>query len=193
MALTNDQTRTLLLASLEGQEPARKQLSGEVYAALRDLALRYMGRERREHTLQATALIHEAYLRMADHPQLDEASRTRFMVIAAGEMRRVLVDHARGRDARKRGGDWSRVTLAGVPVGPDDVCGAVALAEALEMLGELSDRQLRVVELRFFAGFSMPEIAAVLGRSLATVEDDWYAARAWLRRTLSPDPGEDRS
>lgn len=186
MALTKDETRTLLISPVADDERFAGRLSEGVYEELRRIAQGFLRGEKRDHTLQSTALVHEAYLRLADHPQLDDLSRTRFMVIAAGEMRRVLIDSARRRDAHKRGGEWNRVTLSILDSGSTRTeVDAEALGGALERLGDLDPRQLQIVELRFFAGMSMRQVAMAIGLSLTTVEDEWYAARAWLRRELS--------
>lgn len=159
-----------------------------VYNELRHLAGRLMARERREHTLNATALVHEAYLRLIDQSRVDWKGRSHFMAVGAEAMRRLLVDHARGHGRVKRGAGWQRVSLGGTPavgaagLGHEDL---LSLHSALKQLTELDPRQARVVELRYFGGLSTRETAAVLGVSPRTVEGDWTHARAWLRRSLS--------
>jgi RNA polymerase sigma-70 factor, ECF subfamily len=150
-----------------------------------------MWRERGEHTLQATALIHEAYLRLIDQRRVEWRNRAHFFGIAAQMMRRVLVDHARARLAAKRGGDVQPVTLEGVVdagVHGDDADASLdvlALHEALERLAELDPPQARLVELRYFGGMNIEETASALGMSPATVKREWAIARAWLRRELA--------
>ena len=157
-----------------------------VYDELRRLASAYLARERSDHTLQPTALVHEAYAKLADQGSAWEG-RTHFIGVAAQAMRRVLVDHARGHKRDKRGGgQWRRVELdlAIVEDGGTDV-DLVNLDEALERLGELSERQARIVELRFFGSLSNPEIARVLETSERTVAREWRFARAWLGEELA--------
>jgi RNA polymerase sigma factor (TIGR02999 family) len=157
-----------------------------VYDELRELAAAILRHERPGHSLQPTALVNEAYLRLIDATKVEWQGRAQFLALAARSMRQVLVDHARSRDAGKRGGDRVRVTLM------DDAVGARGLQEldlldiddALEALAALDARKARVIELRFFAGLEMKEIADVLRIGLTTAEDDWYFARAWLRRHL---------
>lgn len=182
-----DVTR-LLRAAREGDDDAINELLPLVYDQLRALARRQMRRERSDHTLDATALVHEAYLKMAGG-SFDAGDRGHFLAIAARAMRQVLVDHARTRDAAKRGGGWSRTTLAdghrAVGFDPDE------LIELDRALDELEPRQRKVVELRFFAGMEEREVAAVLGVTDRTVRRDWVKARAWLYRSLYPDAGPD--
>ena len=154
-------------------------IAPELYTELRRLAVQLMRRERPAHTLQPTALAHEAYIRMGDG-----VSRTKFLGRAAKTMRRVLVDHARKRAAQKRGGGAAPETLhdqAGVGAPSGDL---VALDEALTRLEETAPRQAHVVELLFFAGLSVRECAEALALSMTTVEEDWYLARAWLKSRL---------
>lgn len=171
-----------------GDAQAHEALLALLYDELRALAGRLLRGERDNHTLQPTALVHEAYMRLVGLRTLTLESRRHFYGAAAGTMRRVLVDHARQRKARKRGGpDAVRVdvddldTLAG-PAGLD----FEALDEALTALGVAAPEQAKVVELRYFAGLSLEETAEVLGVSTATVKRHWAFARAWLYRALSP-------
>jgi RNA polymerase sigma factor (TIGR02999 family) len=164
-----------------------EQLLPLVYDQLRRLAGAFMARERPDHTLDATGLVHEAYLRLVDQSRVDWQGRSHFLALGAQAMRRLLVDHARGHRRAKRGGGWQRVSLAHELVrGPEglDRHDVMTLHRAIERLAELSPRQAQVVELRFFGGLSVPETAAVLGLSQRTVEGDWTHARAWLRRAL---------
>lgn len=149
------------------------------------MAHRHLGRERDGHTLDTTALVHEAYLKLARLDRVRWQTRTHFLAFAAQAMRRVLVDYAVRRNAEKRGGGRERVPLSPVMVAVDDrVEDLLALDEALERLRALDERQCRVVECRFFAGMSVEETAEVLGVSAATVKRDWTHARAWLNRAL---------
>jgi len=145
-----------------------------------------MGMERPNHTLQATALVHEAYLHLVDQQQIDWQNRAHFIGVAAQIMRRILVDHARRHQSDKRGGGLPKVTLDDeiLLFSPDQSNELVALDEALTRLTDLSPRQSRVVELRFFGGLSAEEIAEVLGVSVKTVKRDWNVAKAWLYREL---------
>ena len=156
-----------------------------VYEELRNVASSYFRREGDGHTLQPTALVHEAYVRMAQGGTLPMADRRQFLAVAARAIRQVLVDHARGKHARKRGGDWRRITLnPDLTPGHERVLDVLAIDEAITRLAELSARQARVVELRFFAGMKDDEIADVLDVSPRTVRGDWQVARAWLKREL---------
>lgn len=185
----------LLLAWRAGDPTARDALVPLVYAELRRQARLALRREGEGHTLQPTALVHEAWLRLGDQPRAGWEGRTQFLAVAAQAMRRVLIDHARTRRALKRGGGGTHVTLghaelaagaAGVVEGPsDDAVDVLALDEALTRLAELDPRKARLVELRYFAGLSIPEAAAALEVSPATVGREWAVARLWLRRELS--------
>jgi RNA polymerase sigma factor (TIGR02999 family) len=147
-----------------------------------------MRREGSEHTLQATALVHEAYLRLVDQRRVEWRNRAHFFGVAAEAMRRILVDHARSRLAAKRGGGAHRVTLgdadAAVEGAPDGGLDVLALHEALERLAALDPDQARIVELRYFGGLSIEETAEATGVSPATVKREWAIARGWLRREL---------
>jgi RNA polymerase sigma-70 factor (ECF subfamily) len=185
---------TGILEELSRETPDPKsspeQLLPLVYDGLRGLARSQLRRERADHTLQATELVHEAYERLADQTRVNWRGRTHFFAVAAQVMRRLLVDHARQRGRRKRGGGAQRITLGGLAdrAGPDlDLEELVALDRALKKLAELDEREARVVELRYFAGLTTEEIASVLGVSERTVRNDWTFARAWLQRELSED------
>jgi len=177
---------TELLASLrEGNEHAASKLVPLVYDELRRLARHYMRREQAEHTLQTTALVHEAYLRLVDQRQTKWQSRAHFFAIAAQSMRRILVDHARACRSDKRGGDHERLPLDEALVfSPVKSAELIALDDALNLLAELSPRQSRIIELRFFAGLTVEETADVLGVAPKTVKRDWRVARAWLHREV---------
>jgi RNA polymerase sigma factor (TIGR02999 family) len=157
-----------------------------VYAELRRLAASYLRRERPGHTLQPTALVHEAYVRLIDQRQIDWSNRAQFMGLAAVMMRRVLVNHARDRVAGKRGGGAEHVplTLAGAAIGAPEI-DLLDLHDALDRLAASDPRKAQIVELKFFAGLTTEEIAAMLEVSTATVERDWKFARAWLYRAVS--------
>jgi RNA polymerase sigma factor (TIGR02999 family) len=176
----------LLMAWREGDEAALTRLTPIVYQELHRLAGRYMRRERPDHTLQTTALLNEAYLRLVDSSRVQWQNRAHFFAVAAQLMRRVLVDFARSRQYKKRGGDWQQVTLSeGIPVTCHGDADLVAVNEALEALSRLDPRKARVVELRFFGGLSLEETAEALNISTDTVGRDWRAAKAWLTRELT--------
>jgi RNA polymerase sigma factor (TIGR02999 family) len=183
---------TLLLRAWgDGDREAGERLVPLVYQALRQQAARYLRRERRNHTLRPTALVHEVYLRLVDNRGIAWQNRAHFFAIAAKVMRQVLVDHARRNGARKRSGSWCQVTLdEGVAVHlPADV-DVLALESALGELERLDADKGRLVELRFYAGLTIDETAGVLGVSAATVIREWRLARAWLFRRMHGDPGE---
>jgi RNA polymerase sigma-70 factor, ECF subfamily len=156
-----------------------------VYAELRRLAAFYLRRERAGHTLQPTALVHEAYLRLAQQNQVKWDNRNQFLGVAAPLMRRILVDHCRARQAAKRGGGAGRVLLD-LEILPMDQRAAdvVSLDEALNALAERDAQQARIVELRFFSGLSIEDTAQVVGISASTVKREWNIAKAWLAREL---------
>jgi RNA polymerase sigma factor (TIGR02999 family) len=187
MAESDPQRVTRLVGELSAPdgENAANQLMPVVYNELRALAYRYFRDERPNHTLQPTALVHEAYLRLVDQTQVDWKGRAHFFGIAARAMRRVLVDYARERKRQKRGGDRQRLPLDSnlVPTDLPD-SDVLALHEGIERLAALDERQARVVELRFFGGLSIEEVAAVLDTSKRTIEGDWTHAKAWLRAEL---------
>ena len=182
----------LLLAWGAGDRAAGELLLPAVYDELHRQAERAMRREGSDHTLQPTALVHEAYLRLVDQRRVAWRNRAQFFGIAAETMRRILVDHARGRLAAKRGGGAARVTLDDAsPVAGDaggapgaDALDILALHDALERLAALDEAQARVVELRYFGGLSIEETAEAMGVSPATVKREWAVARGWLRREL---------
>lgn len=176
----------LLIDWGKGDQAALERLMPLVYSELRRLAGNYLRRERAEHTLQPTALVNEAYLKLVDQRNARWQNRAHFFGIAAQLMRRILVDHARQRQAEKRGGvDQQRlsITSAEALVKQPEI-DLLALNEALDELAQMDPQQSRIVELKFFGGLSIEETAEVLGISHATVERDWKLARAWLRRQL---------
>jgi len=168
--------------------------AGDLYETLRAIAHDHMRRERAGHTLEATAVVHEAYLRLAHLGGTAWESREHFLSIAAGAIRRVLVDHARARDRDKRGGGARPVTLhSGIgTLTPASGIDVLALDEALRTLARENEQAARLVELRFFAGLSIEEAAKLMGIGRNTAVRRWRAARAWLRRALGPDDGADR-
>jgi RNA polymerase sigma factor (TIGR02999 family) len=179
-------TTRMLAQAGEGKPEAMAGLTAMVYDELRALAAAYLRRERAGHSLQPTALVHEAFLKLIDSKELKANDRRHFFAIAANTMRRVLVEHARTKGAAKRGGGQRRVTLTGIKdAGPDAEAEVVALDEALKKLSALDERQARIVELRFFGGLPVEDVADLLGVSKRTVEGDWTLARAWLLRELA--------
>jgi RNA polymerase sigma-70 factor, ECF subfamily len=175
----------LLRAWRDGDDAALDRLIPIVEADLRRLARGYMRRERADHTLQVTALINEAFLKLTDARQLQWQDRAHFLGITARLMRRVLVDHARARGYEKRGGRQKKVPLdEGVAVSPELALNVLALDRALEKLATVDPRRARVIELRFFGGLSVDEAAEVLHVSADTVKRDWRLARVWLSREL---------
>jgi RNA polymerase sigma factor (TIGR02999 family) len=177
----------LLVAWSDGGQAALDKLVPLVYEDLRRLAAAYMRREDVDHSLQPTALVHEAYVRLIDQRQVKWRNRAHFFGVAAGLMRRILVDHARARRANKRGGGIERVTLVGDEVaaaGPREI-DVLALHESLERLAVFDLRKERIVELRYFGGLTIAEAAEVVGISEATVVREWTIAQAWLRADLS--------
>lgn len=173
----------------KGDQNALDQLTPVVYDELRRLAASYMRRERQDHTLQSTALVNEAYLKLVDQKNVVWQNRAHFFGIAAQMIRRILVDHARAHKAEKRGGGAGVLSLdeaIGVPEKRD--IEILSLNDALTRLSELDPQQGRIVELRFFTGLSIEETAEVVGVSPATVKREWAAARAWLFREISRKP-----
>lgn len=181
----------LLVDWSKGDQTALEKLMPLVYSELRRLARNYLRRERPGHTLQPTALVNEAYLKLVDQRKAKWQNRGQFYGVAAQLMRRILVDHARRHQAAKRGGsDQQRVSitsadqLGGKQLAREPAVDLLALHEALNELAEIDPHQSRIVELKFFGGLSIEETAEVMGIGHATVERDWKMARAWLRRKL---------
>jgi RNA polymerase sigma-70 factor (ECF subfamily) len=156
-----------------------------VYTELRRLAHHYMRGERKRHTLQTTALVHEAYLRLTAVDRMQFRDRGHFVAMAATMMRRILVDHARARGREKHGGRISVISLDRVAVGPRQPVDLMALDEALEQLARMDEQQAKIVELRFFGGLTIEETAGALGISAKTVTRDWAIAKAWLHQELT--------
>ena len=183
-----DSDVTRLLAALSDGEPEAMDSLLPLIYELKRLAASQLRRERGEHTLGATALVHEAFLKLVDQRQVDWRSRSHFFGIAAQAMRRILVDHARRRAAHKRSRDQQVTLDNAVAVAADnDSDEILAVHEALDRLAQLDERQAKLVELRYFAGFTLEESADLLGISPATAYRDWAVARAWLQRELSAD------
>ena len=182
-------TVTRLLGSLNDNDAsAREALLRLLYNDLRAQASSYFRAQRADHTLQPTALVHEAFMRIAGNANITFEGRSHFLAVAAMAMRNVLADHARRRRAEKRGGAWERVTLTGL--GSDDgerIIDALDLDEALVALQREDERQAKIVELRFYGGLSVDEVALILGVSPRTVDLDWRMARAWLRNRLDEE------
>jgi RNA polymerase sigma-70 factor, ECF subfamily len=174
MSQARRENTRLLVRAAAGDRRAADEFLPLVYDELRRLARSLLGRDARR-TLQPTALVHEAYLKLIGQDEVDWKGRTHFFRVAAQQVRRLMIDHARARHAQKRGPEFSSVD-------PIDV---LALEEALEELARVGERQYRVVELRFFAGLSIEETARALALSERTVKEDWTFARAWLERRLS--------
>lgn len=186
------------------QDPAREKGLGpenpgysDLYAELRHLAASMLSRERRDHTLQPTALVHEAYLKLSRQDPGKWSDRNHYLALAAMAMRRILADHGRAQKAAKRGGGAVRSGLdridpgagtPGSPSGPDtDHVDPIDLAELLDELERLNPRHAQLVELRFYAGLTMPQAAEIMGISLPTAERDWRTAKAWLRSQLTEE------
>lgn len=178
----------LLLRWSQGDPDALQRLLPLVYDECRRIAALQLRRERREHTLNPTALVHELYLRLVDQRRATWKNRAHFFGVAARLMRRILVDYARSRHARKRDASRIRVSLEAALDTPDEsrVADVLALDEALDRLAARDADQQRIVELRFFAGLTVEETAHVLGRSPRTVKREWQMAKAWLFRELHP-------
>lgn len=176
----------LLHRVASGDKTAEADLVPRIYEELRRIAQIYLRRERPGHTLQATALVHEAYLKLMQQQEIDWKDRSHFFAVAAQVMRRILVDYARQKGAAKRGGNAPRILLNEEIAVTDDQCALVTgIDEALNRLQRVNPRQASIVELRFFSGLSMEEIATVLGLASRTVKRDWMLARAWLYGELS--------
>jgi RNA polymerase sigma factor (TIGR02999 family) len=186
---------TVLLQRLDGDDRDRAVLDlvTAVYDDLRRLAARHLQGERRDHTLQPTALVHEAYVKLIGQRENKWQDRQHFFAVMSTLIRRILVDHARSRDAAKRGGDRARHTLddADAPALRTD-CDLVELDEVLERLASIDPNQARIVEMRFFGGLAMAQIAEALGIGRRTVDREWACARAWIHRQLTTGgPGDD--
>lgn len=191
--MSESQEVTQLLSALtQGEDGAASKLIPVVYQELRSLAANCMRRERVDHTLQATALVHEAYLKLVEQRSVNWQSRAHFFGIAAQLMRRILIDHARGHSRQKRGGEQKKVSLDEAFVFLEEQADELlAVDDSLNRLAEIDPRQARVVELRFFGGLSVEEAAEVLEVSPKTVKRDWSVAKAWLYADLNERHGID--
>ena len=186
MTRSPQEVTQLLVAWRNGDQNARDELMPLVYQELHGLAHQYMSRERPGHTLQTSALVNEAFLRLADQRDVQWQNRAHFIGIAGQMMRRILVDYARNRGYAKRGGGAVQVSLdEELIVSNERTAAIVALDDALQKLAGLDERKSRLVELRFFGGLSIEETAEVLGVSPGTVMRDWTLAKAWLRREMA--------
>lgn len=185
--MTSSQNITKLLIDWRnGDQEALNQLMPLVYEELRRMANYYMRNERKGHTLQTSALVNEAYLRLVDHENIEWQNRSHFFGLAAQAMRRILVDHARSRNYQKRGGEAERVSLdEAATFAEERATELIALDEALQELAKLDARKSQIVEMRYFGGLTGEEVAEALGISTATVSRDWETAKAWLLRELS--------
>ncbi len=184
-SVSPDKVTQLLASWSQGEDSALSELTPLVYEELRRLAHYYMARQRPEHTLQATALVNEAYLRLADQTSPNFANRSHFFAVAAQAMRQILVNHARAAQSQKRGGGALKVELdEAALISPEQTTEILDLNEALERLAALDSRKADVVELKYFGGLEYDEIAEVLKISTVTVRRDWMFARAWLHSEL---------
>jgi RNA polymerase sigma factor (TIGR02999 family) len=189
LQLTPGTITQLINESRDGNRAALDRLTPVLYVELRKIARRYLRQERPGQTLQATALVHEAYLRLLKDTNLSFENRAHFLAIAAQSMRQILIERARARVASKRGGKRARVTLdEGAAVETPQPVDVLALEQVLERLARLDQQQARVVELRFYGGLTVEETAEALAISPATVKRDWSVARAWLYRELTSAP-----
>jgi len=183
---TRDTFTQLLVEYSKGNRSALDEMLPLVYQELRRLASYHLKRERKNHTLQATALVHEAYMRLVNQREVDWRNSAQFLGIASEIMRRILVNYARDREASKRGGKAQRVTLTIADESDEGrVLDVIALDDALNKLATFDQRKSRVVELKFFGGLTTDEIAELLNISTATVKREWTLARAWLYRALA--------
>jgi len=187
MGVEAEEITVLLRRLRQGEEVAAEELWRLVYEELRRIARAYMRKEAPGRTLQTTALVHEAWLRLADQTQVDWQDRTHFYRVAAQMMRRVLVDHARARLADKRGAGATKVSLEWVEIEPtpQKLEEVLAVDEVLSRLSEFDQQQARIAEMRYFAGMTVDETATALGLSSRTVDREWALASAWLRAELS--------
>ncbi len=181
-AMSND-AQELFDQSLAGSEESTEKLLELVYDQLREIAQKHLVRERNDHSLQPTALVHEAFIKLLDQRNTEWQNTAHFRAIASNIMRRILVDHARAKSAVKRGRDFSRVSISATPISGnegDNPYEIVALDDILKKLDTLNPRHARIVEMRVFGGMSIEEVAHSLDVSTATIKNDWRAARAWL-------------
>ena len=186
MAQNSHEVTQLLIQWSNGDKAALDKLMPLIYEELRQLARHYMNRERAGHTLQTTALVNEAYLRLINRKQVHWQNRAHFFAIAAHLMRSILVDHARSHAYAKRGGGARKIALdEALAVSQQRAADVVALDDALKRLAEIDRQQSRIVELKFFGGLTIEETAEVLGLSSATIKREWSTAKAWLYHELN--------
>jgi RNA polymerase sigma factor (TIGR02999 family) len=186
VSATPGEVTNLLLELKRGNKEAEGRLIPLVYKELRRIAAIHLRHEAPDHSLQPTALVHEAYLRLTNIKEIDWQSRSHFFAVSATLMRRILVDHARANNARKRGDGWDAISLnEAILPSPDRAPEILALDEALSKLAMFDERQSKIVELRFFAGMNEDETGSALGISARTVKRDWRVAKAWLFKELS--------
>lgn len=186
MSAPSGEVTNLLIEIKRGNKEAEERLIPLVYKELRRIAAAQLRHETPDHSLQPTALVHEAYLRLTEVKEIDWQSRSHFFAVSAKLMRRILVDHARASHAHKRGNGWDAISLnEAILPSPDRAPEILALDEALNKLATFDERQSKIVELRFFAGMSEDEAGDVLGISARTVKRDWRIAKAWLFKELS--------
>lgn len=191
METSSDEVTRLLRDWGNGNQQALEKLVPLIYGELRQIAHRCLYRERPGHTLQTTALVHEAYLKLIDQRDSRWQNRSHFFAIASQAMRRILIDNARRHSAAKRGGSAENLPLdeaANVSIEPDPIL--LPLDEALTKLAEIDEQQSKIVELRFFGGLTIEETAEVMKLSIDTVKREWAMARAWLRQTMSDEAPE---
>jgi len=186
MSKTAGDITQMLVAYGEGRRDTLDELLPLVYNELKQIATRYLGREQPGHTLQPTALVHEAYLRLVNQHSVNWRNRAQFYGLAAQMMRRILVNHAVAKQAEKRGAGGERVSLEEITLALDDLnLDLLALDEALRQLAALDETKAQIVEMKFFGGMTTREIAEATGKSTATIEREWAFARAWLYKTLT--------
>jgi RNA polymerase sigma factor (TIGR02999 family) len=189
--LSRDEINQILSEARQGDKQSLDRLMPIIYTELRRLAHSYVRNERPDRTVQTTALVNEAYIRLVDY-RMHWQGRAHFFAIAAQAMRRILVEQARKRRSTKRGGDAHKVSLDdAAPVSRQRAEDVIAVEDALTKLEEIDPRRSRIVELRFYAGLSVEETAEVLGISAPTVKREWRAAKAWLYRVMNGEPGDD--
>jgi RNA polymerase sigma-70 factor (ECF subfamily) len=189
-ALSQRQVTQLLLDWSDGDNEALNRLIPLVYQELKRMARYYMRRERGDHTLQTSALVNEAYIRLVDYRKMRWQDRAHFLAVAAQAMRRILVEHARARTRDKRGGEARKVSLDEASTLADGkAADMVALDDALNGLAEFDPRKSQIVELRYFGGLNIEETAEVIGVSQATVKREWSTAKIWLHREITSPPG----
>jgi RNA polymerase sigma factor (TIGR02999 family) len=185
VTISQENVMAMLLDWRRGDRLALEKLTAVVYDEIRRIAHRFMQRERKPHTLQTTALVNEAYVRLLGHKQIEWNDRGHFLAVVSQVMRQVLIDHARRKQYLKRGGDIQRVSFDEATMSVERAAELLALDEALISLAAIDPRKAQMVELRYFGGLSLEETATVMGVSVMTVRRDWRAAKAWLYRAIT--------